>query len=276
LRNALGLEATGAAVKAQLTVVTDEVQGAVDKLGEIWNRGAEDGAALAEEVAPMMVMPTIETANQAKAAAKVVDEESKRILAAQQQLINDGVRLTEDLKTPYDIMREKVIALTAAQEAGKITAEQLGEAQQRAAYVAQNAYASMASSIVGSLEDAFGQSKAVAIAQALINTYQSFTNAMANIPAPFNIPAAAAALTAGLAQVANIRKTNKSSKGGGGASASGGGGSSGGGQAPQAGVQQSLVVQGIRPDQIFSGDGVRGLVQQLLEYQRDGGKVILA
>lgn len=47
--------------------------------------------------------------------------------------------VTEELRSPYDLMREKVEALQAAQADGKITAEGYGNAQFRAAAVAQNA-----------------------------------------------------------------------------------------------------------------------------------------
>lgn len=79
-----------------------------------------------------------------------------------------------------------------AYEANRISAQKLGQAQAQAAYVAQNAYASMASDIAGTLEQVFGKSKAVAIASALINTYEGFTKALAAYPPPINYAAAAA------------------------------------------------------------------------------------
>jgi hypothetical protein len=35
------------------------------------------------------------------------------------------------------------------------------------------------------------------------------------------------------------------------------------------------VVQGIDPNAIFMGDQVRALAERLLQYQRDGGLVVL-
>jgi hypothetical protein len=273
LREALGLETAAVAVKEQLTVVTDEVEGAVAKLSEIWNRGAVEGEAMAEEVAPKMVMPMIVTADQAKAAAKVVEDENKRIIDAQQQLINEGIRLTEELRSPYDLMREKVEALNAAQADGKITAEAYGNAQYRAAAVAQNAYASMASNIAGSLEDVFGQSKGVAIATALINTYEGFTKALAAYPPPFNYAAAAATLAAGLAQVANIRKTTKSGGGGGGSGA--GAASAGAGAAAAQPVQQQSFSINLEGEK-FGREQVRGLIESINDAISDGAVLRVA
>jgi hypothetical protein len=164
--------------------------------------------------------------------------------------------------------------LQAAFDAGKISAERYGTAMQQAAYVSMNAYASMASSIASSLQQAFGKSKAVAIAVALINTYEAVTKALASFPPPFNYVAAAAALAAGLVQVANIRKTTKDGGGG------GGGGTSAAAVNPNAGggagqTSQVLTVRGLTSGTMMSGTSVRELAQQLLQYQRDGGQVVL-
>ncbi len=51
----------------------------------------------------------------------------------------------------------------------------------------------------------FAAQKAVAIAQAVINTYQGATKALATYPPPFNFLAAAGVVAAGLAQVSTIR-----------------------------------------------------------------------
>ena len=51
----------------------------------------------------------------------------------------------------------------------------------------------------------FAAMKAFAIAEAIINTYQGATKALATYPPPFNFIAAAATVAAGLAQVATIR-----------------------------------------------------------------------
>ncbi len=59
---------------------------------------------------------------------------------------------------------------------------------------------------------AFEASKALAIASALVNTYQGATKALATYPWPFGLIAAAAAVAAGMAQVAAIRSQQYSGR----------------------------------------------------------------
>ena len=58
----------------------------------------------------------------------------------------------------------------------------------------------------------FAAMKAFAIAEAIINTYQGATKALATYPPPFNFIAAAAVVAGGLAQVATIRSTQYSGR----------------------------------------------------------------
>lgn len=136
----------------------------------------------------------------------------------------------------------------------------------------------VAEQIGSALQGIFGESKAVAMGQALINTAQAVTRNLAEYPGPLGFAAAAAAAAAGAAQIAAIRST--SAKGGGGATpvSSGGGGSSNasGGSAPAPGSNQTLYINGLSNDSMFSGESVRELAAKLIEFQRDGGKVILA
>lgn len=59
---------------------------------------------------------------------------------------------------------------------------------------------------------AFEANKALAIASALVNTYQGATKALATYPFPFNLIAAAGAVAAGLAQVSAIRSQQYSGR----------------------------------------------------------------
>lgn len=69
----------------------------------------------------------------------------------------------------------------------------------------------------------FGDNKAVAIAMALVNTYEGIS-AGVKLGYPQAIPAVAAAAATGFAAVKNILKTDKNGGGGGGAGGAGGGG----------------------------------------------------
>lgn len=207
-----------------------------------------------------------------KVAAPIVAS-MKQITESQREwnkLVAEGEALGKKAMTPFETQVKQLKALDAAFEEHKISAELLARAQFQAAAVAQNAYAGMASNIAGSLEKVFSHSKAVAIASALINTYESVTKALATYPPPFSYIAAAASLAAGLVQVANIRKTSKTSSGGG-----GGGGSSAQAMAGPTQGPQQLMVQGLGPGQLFTSESVKELANKLLAFQRDGGQVVI-
>lgn len=184
------------------------------------------------------------------------------------RLIQEGMNLAKASRDPYQVYIDSIKALDAALAAGKINAEQYGQAQQRAVLIASNAYAGAASSIAGSLTQVFNKSKGVAIAAAIINSFQAATNALAQVPYPLNFAAAAAALAAGFAQVANIRRTTESSGGGGG----GGGGAASAPALTQA--PQTLRIEGINPNQLYSGVAVRGIVDSVNDFVRNGGVLL--
>lgn len=196
------------------------------------------------------------------------------MLAERQRAHNEQVQfgrfLAESLQTPNERMLMEMEALRVAHEQGAISSEKFGRAMQHSAFVAVNAYAQMASFIANSLAIVFKDSKAVAIATALINTFEAVTKALAAFPPPFNFAAAAAVLAAGLAQVANIKSTTERSSGAGGA---GGGASLG---AAAAGPTSTVVVEGLTADRILSGATVGPLIERLLEAQADGAQVVLA
>jgi hypothetical protein len=202
-------------------------------------------------------------------------QHTQKLTEAQRELnkqIQDGVNLAKQSRDSYQVYVDSIKALDAAQQAGKISAEQYGQAQRQATLIAVNAYAGAASNIAGSLTQVFQKSKGVAIAAAMINSFQAASNALAQAPWPLNFAAAAAALAAGFAQVANIRRTTENSGGG------GGGGSGGATTAPAGATQtpKSLRVEGINPSQFYSGSAVKGLVESINDYVRNGGVLVTA
>lgn len=142
---------------------------------------------------------------------------------------------------------------------------------------------SLVSATANALTTIFGKSKTAAIAAALINTYQGITKALAELPPPFSYGMAAITAAMGMAQIAKIRSTSHNSSGGTVSAPSGGGSSAAAApsaapvhQAPQTASQgQTLFVSGINPNSFFTGDVVRNLATKLIDYQRDGGKVVL-
>lgn len=145
-----------------------------------------------------------------------------------------------------------------------------------------NAYNQLAGDIGTVLDSVFGESKFTAIAQAIINTAQAVTRNLAEYPGPLGFAMAAAAAAAGLAQIATIRSTSNKGGGGGGGRASvpssvptsSGSSSSDRPQAPS--LSQTLYLRGMAASELYSGESVRAIVAQLIEYQRDGGKIVLA
>ena len=78
----------------------------------------------------------------------------------------------------------------------------------------RNANFKMVQDSIGALQAIFGESKALSVASALINTYQGIT-AGVKLGYPLAIPAVALAAATGFAAVKNILKTDKGSSGGG-------------------------------------------------------------
>jgi hypothetical protein len=142
-------------------------------------------------------------------------------------------------------------------------------------------YYSIADNITSALSSLFGDNKAWAIAEALINTAVAITKALAEYgPTPQGWAMVAAAAAAGVAQIAAIRKQTMKGGGGGGAptvsrpSATAATGGAGGGA--EVGTQQTLFISGLNPKDLYSGEAVRALAAKLIEFQRDGGRVVLA
>ena len=130
----------------------------------------------------------------------------------------------------------------------------------------------------------FNIQKAANISQAIMDTYAGANRALKDYPAPFSYAIAGATLAAGLSRVASIKSqtfggasTAAASTGGGGVAATSGmaqqaGGGGGGGAA----MNQSITVQGIGADSLFSGDAVRTLIDRLIDAQRNGARIVLA
>jgi hypothetical protein len=134
------------------------------------------------------------------------------------------------------------------------------------------------------MQSIFESTKVGAIATALIKAREAITSAYAfgnKIGGP-PVGAAFAGVAGAFqaSQIAGMRSSTLSG-GGGGAAVSGGGGGGGGvamqAQAPQqSSPTQMLQVSGISTSDMFSGQVVRDLANKLLDFQRDGGRVVFA
>ena len=127
----------------------------------------------------------------------------------------------------------------------------------------------------------FEKQKKIAIASAMISAAQGIAMTLGQYPFPLSAVMAAAQGVLAIAQINEIK--GQSYEGGGGtpstptapapATAAGGGGGGGEGGA---GPGQTMFVEGISPDQFFSGKTMRDFSEALLQHQRDGGQVVFS
>lgn len=127
-------------------------------------------------------------------------------------------------------------------------------------------------------DKSFKTAKAFAIAQGLVSTASAAIQAMADPTAitPFQKFANyAAVLGKGLSAIASIRSMSPAGGGGGGGGTSAGGGeaaAASGGASSSRNTSVYVNLQG----QTFGRDQVRGLLEQIAAYQKDGGQVVFA
>lgn len=132
----------------------------------------------------------------------------------------------------------------------------------------------------------FEINKAASLANAVIKGYESAVNAYA-FGSKWGGPAGGAAMAALSvaatgAQINAIRAQSFGGGGGGtayapsGSTAATGQTAMQGVQQPAQGAGQVITIQGIGAGDMFSGDSVRGLIDQLIEAQRNGSKVVLS
>jgi hypothetical protein len=128
----------------------------------------------------------------------------------------------------------------------------------------------------------FNIQKAANISQAIMDTYAGANRALKDFPAPFSYAVAGATLAAGLSRVASIKSQTFGGASTAAASTGGAGVAATSGMAQQAGsgggaaTNQSITVQGIGADSLFSGDAVRTLIDRLIDAQRNGARIVLA
>ncbi|MGE0283318.1 MAG: hypothetical protein AB7F09_15810 [Parvibaculaceae bacterium] len=156
--------------------------------------------------------------------------------------------------------------------------DEVARNNERAAQRQRRAYFQIADDIGSVLDSVFGESKLVAIAQAVINTAQAVTRNLAEYPGPTGFAMAAAAAAAGAAEIATMRSTTKSGGGGGGRGSSGGGASVAASQPAQSAASQSpqQAIYINLAGQSFGSEQVRGLIEQINDQVRDGVRLIVS
>ena len=126
----------------------------------------------------------------------------------------------DDKKKVVQTSNKKVEAVEKGAAAATI---QIAKASQKAK---EGSYLAAAASIIGSLQSIFGENKAAAAAEAVINTYEGVSLALATYPWPYSGVVAALVAAQGFATVRKILSTSIGSSGSGGGSGGGGGGAS--------------------------------------------------
>lgn len=115
---------------------------------------------------------------------------------------NDKARI-KDLDAARDAELDRAIKRTLEDVRIRKAAE---EAKEEAAMASMGA-------VLGAMGAVFGESKALAVADAVINTWAGAARALKDWPAPYSYVIAAATVAAGLAQVAKIQSTQPSTGG---------------------------------------------------------------
>jgi hypothetical protein len=190
-------------------------------------------------------------------------------LRLRNQQLAAGKSLMEQLRTPQEAMIAEQERINELMRVGAIDAETYGRAMRQATALSARNMDALASSVSSALGSIFGESKGVAIAQALINTYQGISKAIATYPPPISGIMAGIQAAAGFAQVAAIRRTTKSGGGSGGSSA---GASAGAGAAAAPAQPQQMATINVHGER-FGRDQVRGLIEQLNAAIGDGAQL---
>jgi len=206
----------------------------------------------------------------------------------QQREYTNGVR-SEQLEA-FNVFADVGMQLAAAAEEKKTQAAKRGaDARKNIEKEEGKSKLDTAKGVLGSMstlmnsenKKLFRIGQAAAIANATISTYEGATKALSY--GPFIGPPLAAMITAaGMANVASIasQKPNgggsKSPSTGGGASSSATSSAMSQGQQQEKQTQRTLMVQGdFSPNQLFTGDTVRGLIDAIAEQQKDGYTVVV-
>jgi ribosomal protein S20 len=190
---------------------------------------------------------------------------------AEAQLKLEGARMEVENRSPFEAMHAELARLEELKNAGAISWGTYSDSVVKARAQAHVAVAGMASDAVGILGQLFENNKAVAVAEAIVSTYQGVAKALGAYPPPFNYAMAAGVLAMGMKQVASIRSTTKSTKSASGSV--GGGAASGAGQSapaapsePSKATSMTIVLKG----DTYTKQNARDLIETINDALKDG------
>jgi hypothetical protein len=234
--------------------------------------GAEDDAIATLRARNEFQLAVIESAKQLEENEQAMDM-AEAMRRAEDRAFFDQWEI--ELKAHQDAVRENqnenMLRMIEAREQLERREQEMAAAQRARTRGVIADFADAFGALSDHSKRAFKISKALSIANAIVNTHEAVTAALAakELPVFLRFAMAAAAAAKGAAQVAAIKRTEFGS-----------------GTTPTvAGTptvngfpvaqQQTLRVVGINASTLLSGDAVRDLAQRLLDFQRDGGKVVL-
>lgn len=216
-------------------------------------------------------------------AIRTANATEMELLLEKQAMEMEAINAYEQLKLENRMEWDELFAATKARHEDEVTDIEKKAAETRKRQAEQEAAAKKAilSSAMGGLttlmnsenKKMFEIGKKAAIANSLISTYQGMAKAL-ELGFPVGLIAAAAIGVAGFAQVQSIQ----SQKFGGGAGSPATGSVTGDINAQSEAVNtqprqpdQTMYVSGFNKDEMYGGE----LVEYLLDYQRNGGNIIL-
>lgn len=216
--------------------------------------------------------------------ATLMTEERERLygeelgqLQTWNEVLADERQRAADMEIDQFIQKEGL--LTEARREGaeaRVAFDKMAAGQQVATTI--GALATITAAVAQHSKKAFELNKLAAIANAIVNTAQGATKALAQ-GGFAGIAMAAAVIGAGAVQIAAIKKTQFQG-GGGGTTPSAVGTTAvvnGNPVSAGAGVGQSSVirVEGINSGSLFTGKALRELMERIQEAQRDGGRLVI-
>lgn len=258
-------------MKDGVTDVKEVMSKNAQTIKDIWLETASSTATVSEEMVKKSAAPILAVTTQFQEQQKLQAESQAKLNAA----MAEGKRIYEETRTPMEAIIDKQRRLSELLQMGAIDADTFGRAMKMASAVSANNMDALASQVSTALGVIFKDSKAAAIASALINTYQGITKALSTYPPPVAQAMAAIQAAMGFAQVAAIRNTSESSSGAASSATATGAAAGAGAAAGGAGGAGALIVEGLNPSDFFRGDTVRNLIDEIIDYQEQGGNIIV-
>ena len=221
----------------------------------------------------------IEILREARERDLLETDEYHELLRQARQEYNDQIREMEE-----QAAQERQDILDREEKEEQRRMERMARRRQQAYFsIANNAadaFGYIADASASSDEEQFRSRKAAGIASAVVNTAEGVTRALSSAAPPVNFANAAAVAASGAAQIAAISRQTMGGGGGGGSVPSPSqsdrgteeGSRDGGGERQE----RRLIVSGMEPNQLFTGEAVRSLMDEIAQAQEDGYKAVLA